>query len=206
MFMQGATAFADLDPLAMERAKEFAKSDEPISKLASILAPPDRGRVPADILKSVWESHRSAILMGATTSEQFGALSTFTRLAVLSPNGKQLLPELMNAVEELDAPTEKLSESRGWDRLMIRTAGDKLGVVISCILEIAGREGFDQLYEQFEKNGKIEKTGILLEQVVHLKKEPAFAALSQRLRSEKNPQLKEMIAAQMRDLRNAFSE
>jgi len=161
--------------------------------MSEIFLPEESGRVSADVLLSIWRSRHEALTKGKTTVEQFSALSTFCGLVVKSPDGIKLLPELMDAISELPAPTGKLPGlDQNQDRV-IQEHGDKLGVVLRCVLQLKGPSGFNELYDGFKKGGENTKLKPLVEGVYLLGESEFLEVIAGRIEQERDPELHEIL-------------
>jgi len=120
----------------------------------------------AEEINSILARFGNRLLRGDDGINNFTSLSSFCNLIVNSPDGKTALPRLYAALKDLSPPKLRLDDQMDWEQHLVRVRGGRLGLVIDCILNVSGREGFEQIVQMFERQNEPDKMRILFERVV----------------------------------------
>ena len=153
-------------------------------------------------LRKMLKDYDELFFKGETRMNKFLVLSGFCQMVARSPDGKKLVPDLMGAIDRLEAPVSVASEVGDWDKYAIRSRGDRVGLLIQCVLEVAGKEGFEQMFAHFEKKEQFTKHAALLERVSSRRDRKIYLELlSKKLVDAKDPKLKAAINSSIDQIR-----
>ena len=134
-------------------------------------------------LTAIARQYGEFLFNGETSSAKFRAVSRFCDMMEASPDKKKLIPLLRAAISSLKAPAKKISEVRNWEESAIRSGGDRIGLLMSCAIDIDGEGAFNALFDEFVKEKQQAKAVILLEVVAGRKDRAGYLnELSMRLK------------------------
>jgi hypothetical protein len=118
----------------------------------------------AEELGKVFRDDKGSFISGEIDSSNFYTLEAFCQLLLKTERGSdmvdQLIPEISSCVPDFR------NEIDNWGQAAIRSSGGEMGLLMNCVLDLAGVEGLDKIYQILLKNGDFSRMRILFEKSV----------------------------------------